>query len=87
MLVLLTEPGRLSSPAKPTPEDRPYPEHWEKVAELRVFRAPHASWERLIAWRNDMRKLGWRLLRVTSDNNELVAVFGKTKNELESKGR
>jgi len=77
----------LSSPAKPTPEDRPYPEHWEKVAELRVFRAPHASWERLIAWRNDMRKLGWRLLRVTSDNNELVAVFGKTKNELESKGR
>ena len=77
----------MSSPTKPTQEDRPYPEHWERVAELRVFRAPHAAWERLIAWRNDMRKLGWRLLRVTSDKDELVAVFGKTKTELEAKGR
>jgi len=86
VLVPPLETARLTSPAKPSPEDRPYPEHWEKVAELRVFRAPHASWERLIAWRNDMRKLGWRLLRVTSDNNELVAVFGKTKSEIASKG-
>ena len=77
----------MTSPVKPTPEDRPYPESWERVADLRVFRAPHAAWERLIAWRNDMRKLGWRLLRVTSDKDELIAVFGKTKNELETKGR
>ena len=81
------ETDRVTSPAKPPAEDRPYPESWERVAELRVFRAPHAAWERLIAWRNDMRKIGWRLLRVTSDKDELVAVFGKTKNELETKGR
>lgn len=76
----------MTSPSKP-PDDRPYPDQWERVAELRVFRAPHAAWEKLIAWRNDMRKRGWRLLRVSSDNNELVAVFGKTKPELGSKER
>lgn len=47
-----------------------------------MFRTPLAAWERLIAWRADMRKRGWRLLRVTSDSTELVAVFGKTKPEL-----
>ena len=77
----------MTSPTKPPQDERPYPEHWERVAELRVFRAPHAAWERLIAWRNDMRKLGWRLLRVTSEKDELVAVFGKTKPDLEAKGR
>ena len=76
-----------ASSTKPPSEERPYPDHWERVAELRVFRAPHAAWDRLIAWRNDMRKRGWRLLRVTSDNQELVAVFGKTKADLEAKGR
>ena len=77
----------MTAPTKPPPEDRPYPEHWERVAELRVFRAPHAAWEKLITWRNDMRKRGWRLLRVTSDQTDLVAVFGKTKPELEAKGQ
>jgi hypothetical protein len=34
-----------------------------------------------------MRKRGWRLLKVSSEKEELVAVFGKTKPELEAKGR
>ncbi|MGB7213102.1 MAG: hypothetical protein WBC97_10815 [Gemmatimonadales bacterium] len=66
----------------PPTDDRGYPNAWERVAELRVFRTPLTAWERLIAWRADMRKRGWRLLRVTSDSKELVAVFGKTKPEL-----
>lgn len=68
------------------PGDRGYPTAWERVAELRVFRTPLAAWERLISWRADMRKRGWRLLRVTSDSDELVAVFGKTKSELTGRG-
>lgn len=70
----------------PSSADPPYPLTWEQVAELRVFRTPHAAWERLIAWRADMRRHGWRLLRVTSDADELVAVFGKTKPELTGRG-
>lgn len=62
--------------------DKPYPEGWENVADLRVFRTPAGEWEKLISWRADMRKHGWRLLKVTSDENELVAVFGKTKSNL-----
>lgn len=50
-----------------------------------MFRTPLAAWERLIAWRTDMRRHGWRLLRVTSNRDELVAVFGKTKAELTSR--
>ena len=68
--------------AGPASRDRGYPTAWERVAELRVFRTPLSAWERLIAWRADMRRHGWRLLRVTSDARELVAVFGKTKPEL-----
>ena len=67
-------------------ERKPYPEAWENVAELRVFRATAKEWEKLIAWRADMRKRGWKLLRVTSDESELVAVFGKTKPDLNSPG-
>jgi hypothetical protein len=67
------------------PQDRkPYPEAWENVAELRVFRTTAKDWERLIAWRTDMRKRGWKLLKVTSDEVELVAVFGKTKLGIQS---
>ena len=63
-------------------ESKPYPESWENVAELRVFRASAREWPKLIGWRADMRKRGWKLLRVTSDDKELVAVFGKTKSDL-----
>lgn len=70
------------------PQDRnkPYPETWEQVADLRVFRTNAQDWDRLIGWRQDMRKRGWKLLRVTSDEVELVAVFGKTKADLHPAG-
>jgi len=60
---------------------KPYPAHWERVADLRVFRTNTEEWEKLIAWRADMRKRGWRLLRVSHDGPELVAVFGRTKTD------
>jgi hypothetical protein len=68
----------------PSPQDpiRPYPESWEQVADLRVFRTDATDWDRLATWRQDMRKRGWKLLKVTSDEVELVAVFGKTKTDL-----
>ena len=66
--------------SSPSPErNKPYPESWEQVADLRVFRTDAKDWDRLATWRQDMRKRGWKLLRVTSDDVELVAVFGKTK--------
>jgi hypothetical protein len=58
---------------------KPYPDSWEQVADLRVFRTSSEDWDRLATWRHDMTKRGWRLLKVTSDEVELVAVFGKAK--------
>jgi len=58
---------------------KPYPQQWETVADLRVFRTTSEEWEKLLAWRADMRKRGWKLLRVSSDGPELVAIFGRTK--------
>lgn len=66
----------------PDQESRPYPVSWESVAELRVFRATAARWASLIDWRRDMRRKGWTLLRVGTDRGEVVAVFGRTKEEL-----
>ena len=60
----------------------PYPLDWEQVAELRVFRTTEERWQRLIGWRADMRRKGWKLLRVAAVAGELVAVFGRTKEEL-----
>jgi hypothetical protein len=60
---------------------KPYPQHWETVADLRVFRTTNEEWEKLIGWRSDMRKRGWKLLRVSSEGPELVAIFGRTKVE------
>ena len=62
--------------------DHPYPPDWELVAELRVFRTKTKEWERLIGWRSEMKRKGWRLLQVNSDEGNLVAVFGRTKEEL-----
>ncbi|HWA56359.1 MAG TPA: hypothetical protein VG692_03845 [Gemmatimonadales bacterium] len=73
--------------ARPSQQERkPYPDTWEQVADLRVFRTTASDWDRLISWRTDMRKRGWKLLRVTSDDSELVAVFGKTKSDLRQAG-
>ena len=68
-----------------TPRDQspsPYPPDWEQVADLRVFHTTPPEWEKLIGWRADMRRKGWRLLQVTSGSAELVAIFGRTKAEL-----
>lgn len=70
----------------PHDTNKPYPDAWEQVADLRVFRTSAKDWDRLIGWRQDMRKRGWKLLRVTSDEVELVAVFGKTKADLHPAG-
>lgn len=63
---------------------RPYPPHWEDVADLRVFRTTAGEWEKLIGWRNDMRKRGWKLLKVSSEGSEMVAIFGRTKEDRSS---
>ena len=60
---------------------RPYPADWESVADLRVFRPGGGDWPRRGSWRQEMQRRGWRLLRVTHDGPELVAVFGRTKAE------
>jgi hypothetical protein len=44
-----------------------------------VFRTTAEEWEKLIVWRNDMLKRGWKLLKVTSEEVEVVAIFGRTK--------
>jgi hypothetical protein len=67
-------------PSSPSPL-KPYPPQWETVADLRVFRTTAEEWQKLLGWRADMRKRGWRLLRVSSDGPELVAIFGRTKTE------
>ena len=61
---------------------QPYPANWEQVAELRVFRTSPDRWEKLIRWRKDMQHRGWRLLKVSDQQGEMVAVFGRTKEEL-----
>ena len=60
---------------------KPYPQQWETVADLRVFRTTNEEWEKLIGWRADMQRRGWKLLRVLSEEAELVAIFGRTKIE------
>jgi hypothetical protein len=56
-----------------------YPKDWESQAELRILRARPGEWDKLPTWRTDMTRKGWQLLRVHSDSNELVAIFGKTR--------
>ncbi len=73
----------LGLPARPnTPQEQPYPPDWEDVAELRVLRTRDQHWQRLIGWRAELNRIGWRLLRVDASDGELVAVFGRTKDEL-----
>jgi hypothetical protein len=67
------------SPVTNDGSDRPYPVKWENVAHLRVFRTTPGDWSKVVSWRADMIKRGWRLLRVSSNAEEIVAVFGKTK--------
>ena len=62
-----------------TSPSKPYPAHWEQVADLRVFRTTAEEWEKLIGWRTDMLKRGWKLLKVSSEDTEIMAIFGRTK--------
>lgn len=71
---------------QPEARERPYPESWEHVAEIRVFRTTVERWQRLIRWRAEMRRKGWKLLRVDSHENEMHAVFGRTREKLLSRG-
>ena len=59
-----------------------YPAAWDEVAEIRVFRAKAGEWERLISWRADMKRKGWKLLRVNTGDTEITAVFGRTRSDL-----
>jgi hypothetical protein len=65
---------------------RPYPEDWEAVAEIRVFRTTEQRWQRLLGWRSEMGRKGWKLLQVSADGGDMVAVFGRTKDQLLKKG-
>ena len=64
------------------PGGQPYPDTWEEVAELRVFRTTAPKWASLIGWRAEMRRTGWKLLKVATESGEIVAVFGRTRAEL-----
>jgi len=68
-----------------TPGGQPYPDAWEEVAELRVFRTTAPKWASLIAWRAEMRRKNWKLLKVATDAGEIVAVFGRTRAELKQR--
>ena len=61
------------------PPTAPYPAHWENVADLRVFRTTPEAWEKLIGWRTDKLKRGWKLLKISSESSEVVPIFGRTK--------
>ena len=78
-------------PTPPPPRSeldaRPYPDSWENVAELRVFRATSERWASLIDWRREMRRKGWALLRVATERGDVVAVFGRTKGVLLAKAQ
>ena len=68
-------------------QGQPYPEFWEDVAELRVFRTTPEHWQSLIGWRTEMKSKGWKLLRVTELGGEMMAVFGRTREELLSRNQ
>ena len=71
-------PDRADAPAP----DHPYPEQWDEVAEVRVFRTTVPKWTNLIAWRAEMRRKGWKLLKVATESEEMIGVFGRTRTEL-----
>lgn len=72
--------------ATDAPDSQPYPETWGEVAELRVFRTTAPKWASLIGWRGEMRRKGWKLLRVATEAGEIIAVFGRTRADLKQRG-
>lgn len=63
----------------PSRSSKPYPDHWDRVAEIRVLRTATSDWQKLISWRADLGKRGFRLLRVISERDEMVAIFGRSR--------
>lgn len=63
-------------------ESRPYPDGWDQVAEIRVFRTTGGEWQSLIVWRRDMKRKGLKLLKVATRRGEMLAVFGRTRGDL-----
>jgi len=74
----------MSRPPSQFTQAKPYPPAWENVADLRVLRTAAGDWPKLISWRAEMSRHGWKLLQVNSDEHELVAIFGKTKAALQT---
>jgi len=66
--------------------EKPYPSAWENVAHLRVFRTASGDWDKVATWRTDMLRRGWKLLRVSTEADEIVAIFGKTKRDPAPRG-
>lgn len=56
-----------------------YPTRWNEVADVRVLKTDPGDWHKLSLWRADMTRRGWTLLKVTTTDTELMAVFGKAK--------
>jgi len=44
-----------------------------------VLKAKAAEWHKLSPWRVDMTRMGWSLLKVTTTDTELMAIFGRTR--------
>jgi hypothetical protein len=69
----------MTSMSPPHRAPKPYPAAWERATEIRVLRAPAGDWTKVVAWRTDLARHGWKLLQLSSDDREITAVFGKTR--------
>ena len=70
----------MTSTSPPHRTQKPYPAAWERATEIRVLRAPAGEWTKVVAWRTDLGRHGWKLLQLSSDDVEITAVFGKIRN-------
>jgi hypothetical protein len=61
-----------------------YPTAWDRTTDIRIFRAPEHDWEKLSVWSADMKRRGWRLLRVVTERQQLVAIFGRARDKASS---
>ena len=69
----------MTSTSPPPRAPKPYPAAWERATEIRVFRAPAGQWAKVLDWRTDLGRHGWKLLQLSSDDREITAIFGKTR--------
>jgi hypothetical protein len=69
----------MTSTSPPHRGPKPYPAAWDRASEIRVLRAPAGEWTKVVAWRTDLARHGWKLVQLSSDDREITAVFGKTR--------